>query len=304
MSTNKTIKWCFYNDSNRIRNGWWIALFIIMVALTRPIYPILKSHLSNAGAGPELLELIPIGLILLVSFVCLTLRKENFSHMGLAFNRRAITTFTLGMLIAALQVCGVMLAIYLCGGVNFSFNPDISVSALLIPIYLVLLTATFEELLSRGFVFQRLIDGLGIYWALLIVGVMFSVGHWDNPEMNGLTKVIASINLGLAAMVFGMAYYQTKSLFMPIGMHFAWNAVMGKVFGVGVSGFANEGLLHGEISSAPIWLTGGKFGPEASIFATVAELTVLVLLWRWKKPASTSVNSSHAPPMTTSNELS
>jgi len=282
VNKNKNIKWLFKNDAGDIRNGWWIAIFIAMVAVTRPIYSVLKSSLADTGAGPEILELIPIGLILVVSFLCLKLRKETLADMGLQLNKRAASLFTKGIVIATIQVSSVMLAIYLIGGVSFEFNTSVSATSLLIPMYLVLLTATFEELLSRGFVFQRLIDGLGLLWALLITGILFSIGHMENPEMSGLTKIIASINLGLSAIVFGLAYYKTKSLLLPIGMHFAWNFVMGRVFGAGVSGFQNEGVLLAELGSSAVWLTGGKFGPEASIFATVAELVVLYWIWSWK----------------------
>ena len=303
MNKNKNIKWLFRNDENEIRNGWWIVIFIAMVAVTRPIYALLKSSLTDTGAGPEVLELIPIGLILLVSFLCLKLRKETLADMGLQLNKQAAALFTKGIAIATVQVTSVMIAIYLIGGVTFKFNTSVSATSLLIPMYLVLLTATFEELLSRGFVFQRLIDGLGLLWALLITGGLFSIGHMENPEMSGVTKIIASINLGLSAIVFGLAYYKTKSLLLPIGMHFAWNFVMGHFFGVGVSGFQNEGILSAELSSLDIWLTGGKFGPEASIFATVAEVIVLYWIWSWKEDNNASSKAAIPTSPEVSNKL-
>ena len=282
MNKNTKIKWLFKNDSGAIRNGWWIAIFVALVAITRPVYAFLKTTIQDAGAGPEILELIPIGLILIVSFICLKLRKESLADMGLRLNKKAGGLFLKGVGIASLQVSFIMLAIYAVGGVSFEYNHTLVLASLLTPMYLVLLTATFEEILSRGFVFQRLIDGIGLFGALLITGLAFSIGHWENPEMSGMIKVVASINLGLSAIIFGLAYYKTKSLLLPIGLHFAWNFVMGRVFGVGVSGFQNDGVLLANVSESTIWLTGGKFGPEASIFATVAELIVLYIIWKWK----------------------
>ena len=297
MNNKTKIGWVFKNDVNKIRSGWWIAIFIAMVAITRPIYSFLKSSLQENGAGPEILELIPIGLIFLVSYLCLKLRKESFADMGLALNKKSAELFVKGTFIATMQVCAVMIAIYLVGGITFNINTSITTSSLLLPMYLMFLTASFEELLSRGFIFQRLIDGLGLIWALIITGILFSIGHIDNPEMTGIVKVIASINLGLSAIVFGLAYYKTKSLLLPIGMHFAWNFVMGNIFGAGVSGYQNEGLLSPEISETAIWLTGGQFGPEASIFATIAELVVLYIIWKWQETTTdiTELNQSKTP---------
>ncbi len=282
MKNNEKLLWLMKNADGEVRNGWWIALFVLLVAITQPIYGFLRSTFKNAGATEYSLELIPIALILCVSFVCLKARREGFRDMGLSISGRSLSLFLLGAFLASVQLTFIMGAIYLFGGISFEFNDSIVIPTLLAGGYLVLLTATFEEILLRGFVFQRLVNGLGIVWAQLIIAAFFAIGHWDNPEMDGITKVIASINLGLGSLVLGYAIYKTKNLFMPIGIHFAWNFVMGRIYGAGVSGFEKEGLLVANLNDVGVWVTGGKFGPEASIFATIAELGVLLILLKWK----------------------
>ena len=92
--------------------------------------------------------------------------------------------------------------------------------------------------------------------------------------------------VALAAILFGLAYLRTQSLALPIGLHFSWNWVLGQFFGFGVSGIEQQGVLIAETTNLPIWLTGGSFGPEASIFAVLVDLLFIVILWRWKGIAS------------------
>jgi hypothetical protein len=55
---------------------------------------------------------------------------------------------------------------------------------------------------------------------------------------------------------------------MAMGLHAAWNFTEGGLFGASVSGTTPYGLLHSRFSGARL-LSGGAFGPEASIIAVV-----------------------------------
>jgi hypothetical protein len=145
--------------------------------------------------------------------------------------------------------------------------------------------AIAEELLFRGFVFQRLLSGLGQWTAQLIIAAYFLLTHLNNPGMTGSVKMMASINIFLASILFGLAFIQTKSLAMPIGLHLMANFVQGGVLGFGVSGTEQPGLLIPSFGDAPVWLTGGQFGLEASFPGLVClMITLLMLCMRcWKQ---------------------
>lgn len=76
--------------------------------------------------------------------------------------------------------------------------------------------------------------------------------------------------------MFCAIYAVTGRLWVPIGVHVAWNFAQGYLFGAAVSG----GDLAGSIATsrarpgAAAWLTGGTFGPEASVFALLLVATV------------------------------
>jgi hypothetical protein len=82
--------------------------------------------------------------------------------------------------------------------------------------------------------------------------------------------------------MFGLSFIKTKSLAMPLALHFMANWVQGTFLGFGVSGNEQVGLLRPVFHHAPQWLTGGSFGLEASIPGLICVIAMTVLLYRWK----------------------
>jgi hypothetical protein len=70
------------------------------------------------------------------------------------------------------------------------------------------------------------------------------------------------------------------SLWLPMGLHFGWNFTEGGVFGTAVSGGQSHGLIE-SVLSGPTLLTGGAFGPEASVIAIAICLTATTLPSVW-----------------------
>lgn len=137
--------------------------------------------------------------------------------------------------------------------------------------------AIAEELLFRGVLFQRLTAALGIWPAQCIVAWLFMLTHLNNPGMLGATKLWAATNIFLASIMFGLAYMRTRSLALPIGMHFMANIMQGTILGFGVSGEEQATILRPVFNSNINWLTGGKFGLEASLPGLIA--VALLALW-------------------------
>jgi hypothetical protein len=97
--------------------------------------------------------------------------------------------------------------------------------------------------------------------------------------MTGNVKVMASINIFLASILFGLVFIQTKSLAMPIGLHWMANWAQGGVLGFGVSGAEQSGLLIPVFGDVPVWLTGGQFGLEASLPGLICVVLTLFVLY-------------------------
>jgi len=168
---------------------------------------------------------------------------------------------------------------------HFSFSPG-GMNLLLPAIALFAAVAVTEEALFRGFIFQRLIDGLGQWPAQLLIAALFLLTHIDAIQNAGPIGYLAGVNIFIASLMFGLAFIRTKSLAMPIGIHFAANFVQGGVLGFGVSGSDEWGLLTPTLTGSD-WLTGGAFGLEASLpgLICVIALTFALLRWRGDQPS-------------------
>lgn len=176
--------------------------------------------------------------------------------------------------------------IFVAGGVRFEPDPARGLAALAYGIWSFAWVAVLEELLFRGFVFQRLVDAASAPIALGLMAALFAIAHWGNPGMEGTTRVWATIDTVLGGIVLGQAYLRTGSLALPIGIHFGWNWIQGSILGFDVSGLDQAGWLLPQLLDKPQWLTGGSFGPEASVFSVVADASIALMLWRWRGLAS------------------
>jgi uncharacterized protein len=122
-----------------------------------------------------------------------------------------------------------------------------------------------EELLFRGILFRIAEEGLGTWLALLISALLFGLLHLGNPN----ATLPAALAIALeAGVMLAAAFMLTRRLWLPIGIHFAWNFAQGGIFGVAVSGYQSSGLLK-SVLQGPALLSGGDFGAEASIIAVI-----------------------------------
>jgi len=284
MDFNKLLR----NDHGQLRNGWWILLFLAVFLASQWVYHPVSRALQQVGADKEWLSPLPVAFLLLVTWLCMRLRRQPLSDVGLRMDATWLRHGLFGIAFGAAEMLVVAALILLAGGVRFELDPARGFAALAHGVWFFAWVAVLEELLFRGFVFQRLVDGLGAPAALLLTASLFAIAHWGNPGMEGSTLVSATIDNGLGAILLGLAWLRTGSLALPIGIHFGWNWTQGALLGFDVSGLAQSGWLLPHLLAKPQWLTGGAFGPEASIFAVIVDATAVLLLWRWKGTASSS----------------
>ena len=147
-----------------------------------------------------------------------------------------------------------------------------------------------EELAIRGVLFRVVEDSVGTTAALVVSAVIFGLLHAAN---HGATVVSTVAIMLEAGVMLAAAYAWSRSLWLPIGLHFAWNFTEGGVFGAAVSGGAGKGIFAVALSPrADVLITGGAFGPEASI-VTIAFGVILAAVFivaarrrgQWRPPA-------------------
>jgi hypothetical protein len=139
-----------------------------------------------------------------------------------------------------------------------------------------IVAAAAEELLLRGYPFQVLVEGVGAVLAVFLTSGLFALIHLNNPRVSGL----GLINIGLAGVLFAAAYLRTRSLWVPIGLHWGWNVAMGALFDLPVSGISFDVPVYDVLQRGPDLVTGGAFGPEASLLITLYVLPTIVWVFR------------------------
>jgi membrane protease YdiL (CAAX protease family) len=134
-----------------------------------------------------------------------------------------------------------------------------------------------EEILFRGVVFRLLEERLGSSAALIISAAFFGCAHGANDGATWISALAIALEAGV---LLGLAYMTTRSLWLPIGLHLGWNFTEGGIFGAAVSGGQYQGIFNAPLSGSPL-ITGGAFGPEASLAAVAISLIASALLAAW-----------------------
>ena len=267
----------FTNKELKIRNIWWVVIFFLVISAF--LFPLI--FLADYY-GFEITIWQQAIIILTATAICQLLRRRPQTEWIGKIDFLWFKELFIGLMIGTALM--IMPAIILTGfGYihwqvnNFSFSVITSGIALMAGV------ALAEELLFRGFIFQRLIDGFGKWPAQLIIAGLFLLTHLNNPGMTGTIKVLASINIFIASILFGIAFIKTKRLAMPLGLHFMANFVQGTVLGFGVSGERESSVVTPLFNTNMQWLTGGVFGLEASIPGLAFLILITIALHFWNK---------------------
>ncbi|MGV8932848.1 MAG: CPBP family intramembrane glutamic endopeptidase [Luteimonas sp.] len=270
------------NHDGRLRNGWWILLFYLTLgALIVPATIYCSTHGGSVGIWFQAV------LAALATAICLRLRGNRHTDVvGTAASWRRGTL--VGLIAGSAIWLGTAGVLWATADVTWRVGVH-PLEALFSGALACLSVAVTEELVFRGFPFQRMLDGLGVWPAQILMAAYFVLTHSGGLIGAGDVRAIATVNIFLAGILFGTAYLKTRSLALPIVLHFTLNFVQGSLLGFGVSGTQQESALVVQLGHSPTWWTGGTFGLEASIPGTIAIALALLVMTRWQHSKNTMV---------------
>jgi len=244
-----------------------IVIFAILLALSITVFNFVLKLAGLPSAGLD--SITPAStlrrLVMIIPFVLsywvLVRFIEKRRIAELAPSRAPIGILT-GLAAGALLFSTIVGVIALSGGYQIGgFNSEVAWLAQIV--MLGIAPGITEEIVCRGVLFRIVEEGLGTWAALVISALFFGAAHLGNPNATLWSAMAIAIEAGL---LFGMLYNVTRSLWICMGLHAAWNIMQGSVYGISVSGIAQKGWIAPRISG-PDWLTGGSFGAEASVVA-------------------------------------
>ena len=239
--------------------GFWLA---------GASHPNLGEILYRNGAAALLIGGY-LGLSSMLDYV----EEGNWAYIGLPLNSDAIRQGSIGFGIGAGMITIAVAIIGIVGDLNFHVHISprtLSHGAAIL--VLLIGGAMLEELMFRGYPFQRLVESGGAWGAILFFSVLFGAVHLGNPNAGGI-RSWGFANTILVGILFAYAYLRTRTLWLPFGIHLSWNLFLGLVYGLPVSGLRDFSVIVRTEASGSKLLTGGAYGIEAS--ATGAFVIVL-----------------------------
>lgn len=210
----------------------------------------------------------------------LTLRifdRRPLADIGLGGGAGTRRNFLLGILCgggaAALMLLAPLLA--RTGHLVTRQSSDFAWSSLIFYLAVILFGAAGEEMIFRGYAFQLLIEKIGPFATVLPVGVIFGLAHSLNPNVTWLGVV----NTMLWGILLGYSFLRSRDLWLPIGLHYGWNAVL-PLFGVNLSGLTIDVTrYYYRWDLGTLW-SGGAYGPEGGLLTTIFAITLFFVLAR------------------------
>ncbi len=228
--------------------------------------------------------------LILVTFIFLRfLDRRPFASFGFGLRRGWWREFGLGLAVGAGMIGGIFLVEWATGLVRLDglrSDTELGTTSLLFGLGFLahfILQGTSEEIPLRGYLLQTLDEWLGPLGATLLTALGFSLLHIFNFRVMSLFNLLALFNIALFGVVAAYAYFVTRRLWLPSALHAAWNFALGPVVSLPVSGIAYRGLLRTTVSEGGRVFTGGDFGPEGGLLASLALLVGWAVIWFWAR---------------------
>ena len=252
---------------------------------------ILRRVLYWVGGDWTSLFTTVLGGALIANVLALRIyENRGLSAAGLPWSRPSATNLVFGLVGGIGSAALVLAPPLLTGAAHLSLLP-VPPSAGTLPFVTLLLAASSagEEILFRGYPLQILMRAVGPFASIIPIGVVFALLHSGNPNANWF----GIANTAGFGILFGYAFFRTRDLWLPIGLHFGWNFTL-PLFGVNVSGL-KIGVTGQEMvwTAGALW-SGGEYGPEASVLTSAALFVLAVFIW--KAPLRRQPSSLTDPP--------
>jgi membrane protease YdiL (CAAX protease family) len=200
-------------------------------------------------------------------------QRKPLKAMGLARRPGWGREIAIGSALGWAGMLACVLPIVLMGGLVVTFyTTQRQFWLILLDLAVLAIAALAEEIAFRGYPFQRLIEATNPTTATLAVSVLFGLIHLGNP---GATTASTLVTI-FAGWLLAVAYLRTRALWVGWGFHFTWNATMGILFGLPISGITNFSPVVASNTVGPLWITGGDYGPEGSL---ICALVIIVLIF-------------------------
>ncbi|MHC4696446.1 MAG: lysostaphin resistance A-like protein [Planctomycetota bacterium] len=292
----------FLFSAKGLRTGWVVMIYVALIVagetlVVDPLGALLEST-GLAGvrgasaqdwtsAASSVVKLIArIAMILLVTHLVLrwfmkgSLATIGF-HPGQHMNSDLMIGVGLGFvvqIVAALSMW--VMGWYSVVGLAWESN---SLSALgpawFYALFFCIETGVIEEVMFRGFLIRLVTDRYDLKKAVIASSMIFGIVHFGGFG-GGFPWWASLISASAGGFVFAQAFLVHRSLWIPIGMHFAWHLAARTLGTVGVGG--SEALCLVTEVQGPVLMISTRAG-GAGVCELAGVGVVSLVLWQVRK---------------------
>ena len=167
----------------------------------------------------------PAAALVALSYFFLRSEQRSLAVLGLGASWRRLgepaARLAAGLVGGALLIALVALIVRLVLPVPWAWNPRFSAGMAAWSLLWFLCGNTVEELVFRGYGFERLIAGLGHWPAQFVTALLFALFH----VVNGWPWQVALLNTTVGSLLFGLVFVRWRSVPAAVGVHAAANWV-------------------------------------------------------------------------------
>lgn len=254
-----------------------VVIIFLLMQIPGVIFAPLFSYVFLGNDNSDYFLLFNLFLTIFVAILgyifATKYQKRNKESLGLINNSK---NYLKGILIGLLMILSVVLLLKISGFATFTIN----ISQVSWPIFVIFILGWAiqgfeEELITRSILMNYFAVNNGVMGGIIINSLIFAILHLGNPAFG----ILPFINIMLIGIVFSLLFYISDDIFLPAAAHSFWNFAQGNIFGIEVSGMdeISNTILKTKLMGSDL-ISGGAFGFEGSIFVTIVEIIVILLL--------------------------
>lgn len=276
-----------FKGPDGLRAGWRLLIYAALVGAFG--YGANKiadaaSHGQEPDAGSPTVGIVTFAVMLcllfLAAWIMARIEGRSVADYGFPLRRAFCGQFWLAFAIGVVSLTLLLVVLQLARAYSFGslqiHGIDILKDGLLWAAAIILGTMV-EEFFYRGYLQSTLTEGIGFWPAAIFTSALMAAAHMFNP---GWT-VLGLCTVGGFGLIACLLLRRTGDLWMPLGLHAAWDWGETYFYGVPDSGQMGHGhLLQGSFHGAAR-LTGMPFGVEAGWPNVALQLIWWILFSKW-----------------------
>ena len=262
-----------------------IAAFLLMnlgqmLGVVFEFIPYFRTASDAVQTAVMYFEFIGIWIVFYLYFLISLKDRPIMKAIGTRPRGNNIGMFLLGFVVFGFGLNSICAGTAMLNGDIYIYFDSVNVPGLLLVLLAVLVQSGAEELVCRGFIYQRLRRSYKNPWVAIIANsALFALLHIFNPGVNPL----AIADIFVTGILFSFMVYYMDSIWCAIAAHTAWNFTQNIIFGLPNSGLVVPFSVYklDAASATNSFAYNVGFGVEGTVLSVIVLSVASLAIWLW-----------------------